>query len=235
MRAPVLTGTAVALLLVLSGCGGGDDKETSSSGAKATVKAGDSTCELSTTVFTAGKVELDVENTGKDVTEVYVYGKGGSGAFDKVVGEVEDVAPGTSRELEVSLGGGDYEVACKPGQKGNGIRTAIEVNGETGGETEAAYDREVEVKATEYAFEGLDTAAVKAGEKIEVKLENEGKVAHNLVFFDAAGKEIGEVDTVDPGKDGEAIITFAKAGAYTYKCTIGSHAEQGMKGTLTVS
>jgi uncharacterized cupredoxin-like copper-binding protein len=235
MRAPVLTTSTAAALLVLGLAGCGSNDSGSSGGQRATVKAGNTTCDLSTTSFTAGEVTLDVENTGSDVTEVYVYGKGDSGKYDKVVGEVENIAPGTSRDLEAKLGGGEYQVACKPGQKGDGIRTEIHVTGAGSTGSEAAYDREVEVQATDFAFTGLAGFTAKAGEKIEFKLENEGKVAHNLTFFDASGKEVGEVADVEPGKDGEAVVDLDEAGTYTYKCTIGSHAEQGMTGTFTVS
>jgi uncharacterized cupredoxin-like copper-binding protein len=234
MRAPVLPTVAVALCLALTGCGS-DDKSSTASKQKATVKAGDTTCDVSPKAFTAGSVEFQVENTGKDVTEVYVYGKGGDGDFDKIVGEVENVAPGTEREFDVTVGGGDYEVACKPGQKGDGIRTEIEVSGAAATSTEAAYDREVEVEATDFAFDGLKGFTAKVGEKIEFKLENKGRSQHNLEFFDADGTEVGGVDTVEPGKDAEAVVEFAKAGTYTYKCTIDGHADKGMQGTFTVS
>jgi uncharacterized cupredoxin-like copper-binding protein len=234
MRAPVLPAVAAVLLLTLSACG--DDKGSSSTGSaqKATVKAGDATCDVSPTKFKAGEIELEVENDGKDVTEVYVYGKGGSGKFDKVIGEVENIAPGTEREFEVEVGGGEYEVACKPGQKGDGIRTEIEVEG-AAEQAESAYDREVEVESTEFSFEGLKDFTAKTGEKIEFKLENKGHTTHDLVIFDAAGDRVGGVDPVDAGEDGEAIVEFEKAGTYTYKCTIGRHAEEGMQGTFTVS
>ncbi|HUR14141.1 MAG TPA: cupredoxin domain-containing protein [Mycobacteriales bacterium] len=235
MRAPVLPTLAVALCLAVTGCGS-DDDNTAAAGdkQKVTVTAGDTTCALSEDHFKAGELELEVKNDGKDVTEVYVYAKGDSGKFDKVVGEVENIAPGTEREFEVEVGGGEYEVACKPGQKGDGIRTEIEVSGEAK-DSEQAYDREIEVEATDYAFTGLEGFTAKAGEKIEFKLENKGKVSHNLEILDAAGKEIGEVDTVAPGEKGEAIIELEKAGTYTFICSIGTHEEQGMKGTFTVT
>jgi uncharacterized cupredoxin-like copper-binding protein len=234
MRAPVLPVLAAVACLALSGCGSSSDTGASGGTQKATVKAGDSTCALSTTDFAAGKVELEVENTGKDVTEVYVYGKSDRGAFDKVVGEVENIAPGATRDLDVSLGGGEYEVACKPGQKGDGIRTEIEVSGDAS-KSEAAYDREVEVAATDFHFEGLDGFTAKVGEKVELKLENKGKAEHNLKVYDASGKEVGGVPNVEPGKDGEAVVELEKAGTYTYRCTVDGHADKGMEGTFTVS
>ena len=233
MRVFVLAATAVCGLL-LTGCdnGGGTFKGAHQT---ASIKAGDTTCDVSATSFKAGEIAFDVENDGKDVTEVYVYGKGSSGTFNKIVGEVENIAPGTSRDFDVQVGGGDYEVACKPGQKGDGIRTTIEVAGAAASTTEAAYDREVDVTATDFAFQGLTGFTAKTGEKIEFKLENTGKAAHTLIFFDSTGKEIGGVEDVEPGQDGEAVVSFEKAGTYTYKCEIGNHAAMGMQGTVTVS
>jgi uncharacterized cupredoxin-like copper-binding protein len=233
MRAPVLPTVTVTLCLALAGCGT-SGSSSSGKGQKATVKAGDSTCALSSTDFAAGKVELEVQNTGKDVTEVYVYAKSDTGAFDKVVGEVENIAPGATRDLDVTLGGGDYEVACKPGQKGDGIRTAIEVSGKAA-TSEEAYDREVEVEASDVHIVGLEGFTAKAGEKIEFKLENKGKARHNLEIFSADGTEVGGVDTIAPGEDGEAVVELEKAGTYTYRCTVDGHADKGMEGTFTVS
>ncbi len=86
------------------------------------VKAGDDSCILSTDTLQAGSRKITVTNVGKVVTEVYVYGGG-----DKVIGEVENVGPGTSRDFTVEVSAGQYEVACKPGQKGSGIRAPLAV------------------------------------------------------------------------------------------------------------
>ena len=45
------------------------------------------------------------------------------------MGEVENIAPGLSRELHVELPAGTYETACKPGMIGKGIRAALTVSG----------------------------------------------------------------------------------------------------------
>jgi iron uptake system component EfeO len=49
-------------------------------------------------------------------------------AGDRVMGEVENIAPGLSRELIVELAAGTYETACKPGMIGKGIRNAFTVS-----------------------------------------------------------------------------------------------------------
>lgn len=107
------------LLLGLTACGGSGTP----SGSKVAVSAGDTSCAVATTSLPAGTHTLAVTNTGSDTTEVYVYAAG-----DAIAGEVENVAPGTSRDLVVQLRAGDYQVACKPGQKGKGIRTALTVS-----------------------------------------------------------------------------------------------------------
>ena len=232
MRAPALPVVALLLGLTLTACGDDSDSTGSAGAQKATVTAGDTTCELSKTSFEAGELELDVKNEGKDVTEVYVYAKGDSGKFDKVVGEVENIAPSTSRDFEVKVGGGEYEVACKPGQKGDGIRTEIEVSGEAA--TDEAYDREVEVEATDFAFEGLTGFTAKVGEKIEFKLENKGEVEHSLVIQDADGNEVLEIEA-EPGSDGEKVVELEKAGTYTYFDELKDYKAKGMQGTFTVT
>ncbi len=120
MRPPVLVLPLLATALVLTGCGSGDDGPAAAGGA-VTVTASDDACELSRTEVEAGKNVLSITNTGAKVTEVYVYDG------DKVVTEKENIGPGISYELTVQLSAGSYEVACKPGQTGDGIRTTLTV------------------------------------------------------------------------------------------------------------
>lgn len=200
------------------------------------VRAGDNSCDVARTVFDeAGKVSFEVQNIGRDVTEVYVYGKGSDGDFDKVVGEVENVAPGTQRNFAVDLSGGEFEVACKPGQKGDGIRTAITVAGKAA-EATSEYDREIEIVATDYAFRGLDGFTATAGEKIEFKLRNASETEqHEFEVFGPDGQVLGEVGPTDPGEEGEVVLELAAPGTYRYECGIVDHADRGMAGTFEVS
>ncbi|OKI87643.1 iron uptake system protein EfeO [Micromonospora sp. CB01531] len=108
----------------LAGCSGGDDKSDAKSGGPIAVKATDSACEVGVTELEAGQVTFKVTNSGSKVNEFYVYATG-----DRVMGEVENIAPGLSRELRVELPAGTYETACKPGMSGRGIRGALKVSG----------------------------------------------------------------------------------------------------------
>ena len=75
-------------------------------------------CELSATTAPAGPVRFTVKNDGSETTEFYVYEEDGS----TIVSEVENIGPGTSRDLSVELKAGTYITACKPGEAGDGIR-----------------------------------------------------------------------------------------------------------------
>jgi iron uptake system component EfeO len=115
MRSPFAA--TIGLLLVAAAC------SSHKAGATAVVST-DSKCTPEKTTFDAGTITFEVKNDGTKVTELYVYSEG-----DKIEGEVENVGPGTSRQVTVNLQGGKYELACKPGQTGNGIRTPITVKG----------------------------------------------------------------------------------------------------------
>ena len=75
-------------------------------------------CRLSAAEARAGTLTFSVENTGTDVTEFYLLAPDGL----RVVGEVENIGPGLTRDLTVVVPEGDYVTACKPGMAGEGIR-----------------------------------------------------------------------------------------------------------------
>jgi iron uptake system component EfeO len=66
----------------------------------------------------AGTVTFKVKNTGSKVTEFYLYAEDGK----RIVGEVENVGPGLTRDLVLTAAPGEYVSACKPGMEGDGIR-----------------------------------------------------------------------------------------------------------------
>ncbi|MFI2607536.1 iron uptake system protein EfeO [Kitasatospora sp. NPDC018619] len=123
--------TAAALLTLavatatLAGCA--SKKDDKASGDAVRVNATDTACEVSRTTFPAGHVVLDISNKGSKTTEVYVYGDG-----DKIVTERENIGPGTKASINAEIKAGSYEIACKPGMVGNGIRQKITVTGGDG-------------------------------------------------------------------------------------------------------
>jgi iron uptake system component EfeO len=111
----------------VAACGGDKSADgTAAAGASGpiAVKATDTTCDVAKRTLDAGTHVFSVTNSGGKVTEFYVYAAG-----DRVMGEVENITPGLSRELRVELPAGKYQTACKPGMVGQGIRAALTVSG----------------------------------------------------------------------------------------------------------
>lgn len=107
-------------LALLAAC---SEERKADSSATVRVNATDTECALAHTEAQAGTITFEVTNRGSKVTEFYLYGAG-----NKVVGEVEDIGPGTTRKLTVQVSaGGSYTAACKPGMTGDGIRTGFTV------------------------------------------------------------------------------------------------------------
>ncbi len=125
---------ALAGVLALSACGQATSTASAPATAPATgsarttsieVKATDDACTLSATRAPAGTVTFQVRNAGSKVNEFYVYGPG-----DRILGEVEDISPGLSRELKVEVTeAGTITTACKPAMAGDGIRAPFTVGG----------------------------------------------------------------------------------------------------------
>ena len=231
---------AAPLLAVLTACGGASDSTGGTARTVAVTSTADA-CEVASTDLPAGRTTFAVRNSGSDVTEVYVYAQGSGGAYDKVVGEVENIAPSTSRDFPVTLVAGTYEVACKPGQTGDGIRTTVTVTGgapaATGSGSPAAvvYDREVELTLTDAGLGGLDAFTGKAGEKIEFKVTNSTSATYEVKFLDPSGTLLGEVPPTAPGAEGEVVVELAVAGVYSAVPVDEDAGTNGAKVVFTVS
>ncbi len=114
---------ATATVLTLGACA---DKVDEAAAAQFQVTADDSSCTVDGAEATTGTANFVVTNQGEKTTEFYVYTAGG-----RVVGEVENIGPGATRKLVVSLTDpGDYTLTCKPGMVGEGISQPLKVTGE---------------------------------------------------------------------------------------------------------
>lgn len=122
----IAAASVAAALTAVTGCSqksdaGGDDA--------IKVAASDSACDVSKTEFPAGKVQIDVENKGSKVTEVYVLFPDA-----RIVTERENIGPGTKASITAEIKAGDYEIVCKPGMKGDGISKKVKATGKGGAE-----------------------------------------------------------------------------------------------------
>lgn len=89
--------------------------------------------------------------------------------------------------------------------------------------------RTVTVTATEFAFEP-STIRVQAGEKLRIRLHNEGTLSHNL---HVAGAGV-QTATVQGGASGSVTLTPTEAETLRFYCKVPGHREAGMKGALNV-
>ncbi|MYS35099.1 iron uptake system component EfeO [Streptomyces sp. KhCrAH-43] len=122
VRLSVVTAAATAAALTaVTGCA---EKSDGKGDGAVQVVAKDDSCEVSKTKLPAGHIELAVQNKGSKVTEVYVLFPD-----DRIVAERENIGPGTKATITAEIKAGSYEIACKPGMKGHGIRQKIEVSG----------------------------------------------------------------------------------------------------------
>lgn len=96
----------------------------SSDGRSVTVNATDTECRVSAATAPSGRLSFSVTNNGSKVTEFYLLASDGL----RIVGEVENIGPGLTRELVLSAPAGSYFTACKPGMVGDGIRAPFTVS-----------------------------------------------------------------------------------------------------------
>jgi plastocyanin len=90
--------------------------------------------------------------------------------------------------------------------------------------------------ADEYAFEPKHIVVNNGTSQptvVRFVLRNNGALAHDL-HVERDGEDLGGTPIFGPGKteSGQAMLT---PGTYQFLCTVGDHADLGMRGTLTVT
>jgi iron uptake system component EfeO len=182
----LLTAACAATLLVpLSACSLTESNK-SAKGGQGTINVESSSdkCQLTSTKAPSGNVVFKVKNTGSQVTEFYLYDEDGL----RIVGEIENVGPGLSRDLVVRAAPGTYVTACKPGMSGQGIRDTFTV-------TDSGKDT---------AIKGVDQSAIDAATSqyaAYVKDQSQQLVDQTTAF----------VTAYKAGKDDEARELFPHA------------------------
>ncbi|GAB2463578.1 iron uptake system component EfeO [Conyzicola lurida] len=169
-RALVAVSLSAAALLALSACVANNPAATEDAAATAlTVDSSASDCAVSASEAPSGTVSFSITNSGDQVTEFYLL------ADDelRIVGEVENVGPGITRDLVVQAKPGDYYTVCKPGMIGEGIGKAAFTVTDSGADLAADGDD----------AELVDAAAVNYVAYVKNQLE--GLVVSTTTFLDA--------------------------------------------------
>jgi iron uptake system component EfeO len=192
---------ALVAIGTLAACSG-KSGTTAATGGKITVKATDTACEVAKTTLDAGTHVFAIANSGSKVTEFYVYAEG-----DRVMGEVENITPGLSRELRVELPAGTYQTACKPGMIGNGIRNTLTVAGSAAPLTEDAALAQATTSYGRYVTTQAETLEVKTGEFVAAV--KAGDIAKSKALYPVARTYYERIEPVaeifgdlDPKIDG---------------------------------
>jgi plastocyanin len=94
--------------------------------------------------------------------------------------------------------------------------------------------RAITVKGDEYEFDPSTIVVTGAGgtTPIELLLDNTGALAHNL-RVERDGEDLGGTPTFQGGDPRPGRVSLAP-GTYELICTVGDHADLGMKGKLEV-
>jgi uncharacterized cupredoxin-like copper-binding protein len=108
-----------------------------------------------------------------------------------------------------------------------------------GGDDDDAETRRVTVEpnstltvvGTEYSFDPGAVTVSGAG-RLTIRLRNDGELAHNLRLT-RNGEEVGGTPTMPGGRTESGRVNL-EHGRYEMLCTVGDHAELGMRGEFEV-
>ena len=201
----LLPATVLVLVLPLAACASKDDGGSTAAETIA-VTSTDDACDVGATELAAGTHHFEVTNKGSDVTEFYVYGDG-----EKVVAEVENIAPGLSRDLLAELPAGRYEAVCRPGMTGDGIRQTLTVTGKSAGLAEdaslarAGADYQAYVQSETAPFleqTAAFVAAVKAGDIAGARALYPATRIH-WERIEPVAETFGDLDPLIDGREGD--------------------------------
>ncbi|MBS9373917.1 iron uptake system protein EfeO [Rhodococcus sp. B50] len=190
---------AAVLPFAVAGC---TEKATSDAEA-VSVTATDSSCEVSAAEGVTGHSTFAVTNNGSKVTEFYVFAAG-----DRALGEVENIGPGLTRQLIVNIPEpGDYELSCRPGMVGDGIRRPFTVTGDSQAATNA--DGKLAEAADgyrRYIRSQADALVVTTGEFVAAVRANDVDEAKRLfplsrTYFERIEPEAESFGDLDPRLD----------------------------------
>jgi nitrite reductase (NO-forming) len=96
----------------------------------------------------------------------------------------------------------------------------------------SAATQQLTVKAMDTMKFDPPTLSAKAGQPIQVTLDNTGALVHDFSITEGVSQPVKSV--AQPGQKTVTTFTIDKPGTYTYFCSQPGHEQAGMKGTLTI-
>jgi uncharacterized cupredoxin-like copper-binding protein len=247
LRIVLVACLAFAAALSLAGCGGG----------KSEGKEGDEPRELKFTLTNEGCSPATVK-TGTGPTKFVVTNKDTTSVSElellegnHVLGEVENIKPGSTRSFTVSLQPGTFELYCPGGTKNESGKLTAEGKAPPRPTPVPGPQTDVKVSMKDFSIEP-SLATAKSG-MITFDVRNTGPTIHELVVVktdvpvnalpvkehlvdedDTRLKHLDEVEDLEI----DARVAFTVGllpGKYALICNIASHYEQGMRSEFTVT
>jgi plastocyanin len=99
----------------------------------------------------------------------------------------------------------------------------------TAGQQATTHTQSFTVDGSEFVFMP-STLSVNKGDVVTVTFKNGGNYPHNFSIAELNVKS----KTIQPGGSDTVTFTADRVGSFAYNCTVDSHTEKGMKGTLVV-
>jgi uncharacterized cupredoxin-like copper-binding protein len=205
----VAVSTALAALVLVTGALGGPSKQAATTTVAVTAgKPSEFKYTLSKRSVPTGTVVFRITNRGQIAHDFKIAGKTSA-----------RLATGKAGTLTATFAKpGRYAFLCTlPGHAAAGMKGVLTVH------TPVAVTAG---KPTELRYTLSKTIVPKG--PIAFKVTNKGKIAHD---FKIAGKKTVKLAA---GKTATLQVTIARAGRYTYLCTLPGHAAAGMKGVFRV-
>ena len=119
--------------------------------------------------------------------------------------------------------------ACGSSDSGSSSSTSAATTSTSGEASGSTFDIAADSSAIAY---DTTSASVKAG-KVTVNFDNPASLAHDVVIEDADGNPVAQTDTISDSST--STTAQLEPGKYAFFCSVDSHREQGMEGTLTVT
>jgi plastocyanin len=123
-------------------------------------------------------------------------------------------------------------VACGSSSKSSSSSTSTPApaGGPTAGGGGGASTLKVAADPSALKFDTSSLSA-KAG-KVTVDFNNPSAIGHDVVIEDQSGKELAKTNVIQQSK--ATTTANLQPGTYTFFCSVDSHRQAGMEGTLTV-
>ncbi len=141
--------------------------------------------------------------------------------------------PLTALVLMAGCGGDDNSSDSSGTDTSTGTTQPAQSSGGATGDQTAANGDVLELQADPsgaLAYEESSLTAEKPGE-IQIDFTNDSPIGHDVVI-EQGGQEVARSSIITGSSE---VVSFnAKAGDYTFYCSVPGHREAGMEGTLTV-